>query len=70
MIEGLSSSLDVTTELAKRYGVIFRKTELKDSELKYTLDHSSYFYLSARWLAPKWISWLTTLMPERWPQVQ
>ncbi|EGR0048535.1 SCO family protein [Vibrio vulnificus] len=44
MIEGFSSSLDVTTELAKRYGVIFRKTELKDSELKYTLDHSSYFY--------------------------
>lgn len=44
MIEGLSAPLDVTTVLAHRYGVIFRKTELPNSELKYTLDHSSYFY--------------------------
>ncbi|KHD25962.1 photosynthetic protein synthase I [Vibrio caribbeanicus] len=44
MIEGLSAPLDVTTPLAHRYGVIFRKTELENSELKYTLDHSSYFY--------------------------
>ncbi|MCE7660801.1 SCO family protein [Vibrio fluvialis] len=44
MIEGMSATLDVTTALAHRYGVIFRKTELPNSELKYTLDHSSYFY--------------------------
>ncbi|UHJ62682.1 SCO family protein [Vibrio furnissii] len=44
MIEGLSAPLDVTTALAHHYGVIFRKTELPNSELKYTLDHSSYFY--------------------------
>ena len=44
MIEGLSAPLDVTTPLAHNYGVIFRKTELEGSELKYTLDHSSYFY--------------------------
>lgn len=44
MIEGLSAPLDVTTALANRYGVIFRKTDLPNSELKYTLDHSSYFY--------------------------
>lgn len=44
MIEGFSAPLDVTTALAHRYGVIFRKTELPNSELKYTLDHSSYFY--------------------------
>ena len=44
MIEGLSAPLEITTPLAHRYGVIFRKTELKGSELKYTLDHSSYFY--------------------------
>lgn len=44
MIEGLSAPLDITTPLAHRYGVIFRKTELEGSELKYTLDHSSYFY--------------------------
>jgi len=44
MIEGLSAPLEVTTPLAHKYGVIFRKTELEGSELKYTLDHSSYFY--------------------------
>ncbi|MCR9773219.1 SCO family protein [Vibrio harveyi] len=44
MIEGLSAPLDVTAPLAHKYGVIFRKTELEGSELKYTLDHSSYFY--------------------------
>ncbi len=44
MIEGLSAPLDITTPLAHNYGVIFRKTELEGSELKYTLDHSSYFY--------------------------
>ncbi len=43
-IEGLSAPLKITTALAHHYGVIFRKTELKNSELKYTLDHSSYFY--------------------------
>lgn len=44
MIEGLSAPLEITTSLAHHYGVIFRKTELKDSQLEYTLDHSSYFY--------------------------
>lgn len=44
MIEGLSAPLEVTTPLAHKYGVIFRKTELEGSGLKYTLDHSSYFY--------------------------
>ncbi|KOO03260.1 SCO family protein [Vibrio nereis] len=44
MIEGLSAPLEITTPLAHSYGVIFRKTELENSELKYTLDHSSYFY--------------------------
>lgn len=44
MIEGVSAPLEITTPLAHRYGVIFRKTELPNSELKYTLDHSSYFY--------------------------
>lgn len=44
MIEGLSAPLEITTPLAHKYGVIFRKTELENSQLKYTLDHSSYFY--------------------------
>lgn len=43
-IEGLSAPLTLTTAVAHHYGVIFRKTELPDSELNYTLDHSSYFY--------------------------
>jgi protein SCO1/2 len=43
-MEGLSGPLDITTELAHNYGVIFRKSELEGSELEYTLDHSSYFY--------------------------
>ncbi|KQB08801.1 SCO family protein [Vibrio metoecus] len=44
MIEGASGSIETTQQLAHKYGVIFRKTELPNSELKYTLDHSSYFY--------------------------
>ncbi|NLS11841.1 SCO family protein [Vibrio sp. SM6] len=43
-IEGLSAPLNITTPLAERYGVIFRKTELNDSKLDYTVDHNSYFY--------------------------
>ncbi|MEZ8825478.1 SCO family protein [Vibrio amylolyticus] len=46
MIEGLSAPLDVTTKVAHQYGVIFRKTELENSELGYTVDHSSYFYFT------------------------
>ena len=44
MIVGLSASLAQTTKLARHYGVIFRKTELPNSKMGYTLDHSSYFY--------------------------
>lgn len=43
-MEGFSGSLEATKLLANRYGVIFQKTELKDSALNYTIDHSSYFY--------------------------
>ncbi|MGO2507501.1 MAG: SCO family protein [Vibrio hibernica] len=46
-LEGFSGSLDTISTLAHRYGVIFQKTELKDSALKYTIDHSSYFYFLA-----------------------
>ena len=45
LIEGMSAPLNLTTAFAHKYGVIFHKTPLKDSELKYTIDHSSYFYL-------------------------
>ncbi len=43
-IEGLSAPLETIDPLTNRYGVIYRKTELADSALEYTLDHSSYFY--------------------------
>ncbi|MDG3085863.1 SCO family protein [Vibrio hannami] len=43
-IEGLSAPLELTKPLADKYGVIFRKTELKDSAIGYVVDHSSYFY--------------------------
>jgi protein SCO1 len=43
-IEGGSASLSDTIKLSKHYGVIFKKTQLANSQLDYTLDHSSYFY--------------------------
>ena len=43
-IEGSSGSLNTITSLTDRYNVTFHKTELKDSALEYTIDHSSYFY--------------------------
>lgn len=43
-IEGYSGSLQTITALAQQYGVIFQKTDLADSALGYTIDHSSYFY--------------------------
>jgi len=44
-IEGLSAPLTITKPIAEKYGVVFKKTELTDSQLKYTIDHNSYFYL-------------------------
>ncbi|USD67634.1 SCO family protein [Vibrio sp. SCSIO 43136] len=43
-MEGLSGTPEVTQQVADQYGVIYRKAELKDSAMKYTIDHSSYFY--------------------------
>ncbi len=45
MIEGLTAPHNVIEAVAHKYGVIFHKTELPKSELKYTIDHSSYFYI-------------------------
>lgn len=44
LIEGLSAPIEVTQPLATKYGVVFKRTELEESELQYTLDHNSYFY--------------------------
>ncbi|CED57537.1 putative uncharacterized protein [Aliivibrio wodanis] len=43
-IEGSSGSVQTIKTLADRYHVISKKTELEDSALVYTIDHSSYFY--------------------------
>ncbi|WP_117233032.1 SCO family protein [Vibrio maerlii] len=43
-LEGASGNLSATQQFAGQYGVIFKKTELENSELNYTVDHSSYFY--------------------------
>jgi protein SCO1/2 len=41
---GVAGTTEVTEELAKRYGVIYQKTEMEDSALEYSIDHNSYFY--------------------------
>ncbi len=43
-IVGLSAPIDTVKPIAEKYGVIFQRTELKDSQLQYTIDHNSYFY--------------------------
>ncbi|WP_087018946.1 SCO family protein [Thaumasiovibrio subtropicus] len=44
-IVGVSTSDTELEALAKTYGVLFKRTELEDSELEYSVDHSSFFYL-------------------------
>jgi protein SCO1/2 len=41
---GVSGTSEVTETLAKRYGVIYKRTEMEDSALEYSIDHNSYFY--------------------------
>lgn len=43
-IVGLSAPIDAVKPIAEKYGVVFQRTELKDSQLQYTIDHNSYFY--------------------------
>ncbi|MGR5154332.1 SCO family protein [Photobacterium swingsii] len=44
-ITGLSGSDAQIKALADKYGVLYMRTEMKDSAMKYSVDHSSYFYL-------------------------
>ncbi|OAN13034.1 photosynthetic protein synthase I [Photobacterium jeanii] len=44
-IIGVSGSDSQIKALAEKYGVLYMRTELKDSAMKYAVDHSSYFYL-------------------------
>ncbi|RXJ74494.1 SCO family protein [Veronia nyctiphanis] len=41
---GASGSQEQIQTLARKYGVLYQVTELEDSAMEYTVDHSSYFY--------------------------
>ena len=43
-ITGMTGSEEQIKGLAEKYGVLYMRTELKDSALEYAIDHSSYFY--------------------------
>lgn len=45
---GLTGSLEEITKVAKRHFVIFEKVPLDDSEMGYTMDHSSIVYVVGR----------------------
>jgi len=45
---GLSGTLDQITEVAKRHFVIFEKVPMPDSDMGYTMDHSSIVYVVGR----------------------
>lgn len=42
---GLTGSLETITDIAKRYGVLFMKVDAPDSEMGYTMDHSSVVFI-------------------------
>lgn len=45
---GLSGSLEEVSKVAKRHFVIFEKVPLEDSNMGYTMDHSSIVYVVGR----------------------
>jgi protein SCO1/2 len=45
---GLTGSLEEVTRVAKAHFVIFEKVPLEDSEMGYTMDHSSIIYVVGR----------------------
>ena len=47
-IIGLTGSLDEVSKVAKSHFVIFEKGPLDDSNIGYTMDHSSIFYVVGR----------------------
>jgi protein SCO1/2 len=47
-IIGLTGSLDEVSKVAKSHFVIFEKVPLDDSNIGYTMDHSSIFYVVGR----------------------
>ena len=45
---GLTGSLDEVTKVAKSHFVVFEKVPLEGSDMEYTMDHSSIFYVVGR----------------------
>lgn len=45
---GLTGSLEEVSKVAKSHFVIFEKVPLEDSDMGYTMDHSSTFYIVGR----------------------
>ena len=45
-IQGVTLSTHKIDTLAKQYGVIYKKMEIKESSLNYTINHNSYFYFT------------------------
>ncbi len=45
---GLSGSLDEVTRVAKQHFVIFEKVPMENSDMGYTMDHSSIIYVVGR----------------------
>ena len=43
-ITGATGTAQQIKALADRYGVLYIKNELENSEIKYVIDHNSYFY--------------------------
>ncbi|WP_279151798.1 SCO family protein [Photobacterium iliopiscarium] len=43
-ITGATGTVQQIKALADTYGVLYIKNELKNSEIKYVIDHNSYFY--------------------------
>ena len=43
-LSGLTAPAHTIQAIAEKYGVLFQRAELVDSELQYTIDHNSYFY--------------------------
>jgi protein SCO1/2 len=44
-IMGITGTPEQIAELAKRYGVMYMKVELPNSAMKYSVDHSSRYYV-------------------------
>jgi protein SCO1/2 len=44
-IKGITGTPEQIAEIAKRYGVMYMKVELPNSAMKYSVDHSSRYYV-------------------------